>query len=141
MDAGPGGRERAAPGGRERADRSGGRRTVVVRQVPGAALHWRGPGTGPPPRLPCRDRTVGLVQRASRADGSVPSAENRHPWFGRRPAWVMPSNKRRHAPTQDGAPVNSSLRAYRSRHRAGGHKKTGRSVGGDTDRPEGGFPP
>ncbi|AQS67788.1 hypothetical protein B1H29_13405 [Streptomyces pactum] len=70
MDAGPGGRERA---GRSRA-----------------ALHWRGPRTGPPPRLPCRDRTVGLVQRASRADGSVPSAEIRHPWFGRRPAWLMP---------------------------------------------------
>ncbi|QFI44930.1 hypothetical protein FQ762_25975 [Streptomyces coelicolor A3(2)] len=131
----------AGPGGRERADRSGGRRTVVVRQVPGAALHWRGPGTGPPPRLPCRDRTVGLVQRASRADGSVPSAEIRHPWFGRRPAWSMPSNKRRHATTQDGAPVNSSLRAYRSQAPSARAEKTGRSVGGETDRPEGGVPP
>ncbi|OSC71832.1 hypothetical protein CJI59_34990 [Streptomyces sp. Alain-F2R5] len=86
----------AGPGERERADRST------------AALHWRGPRAGPPPRLPCRDRTVGLVQRASRADGSAPSAEIRHPWFGRRPAWLMPSNKRRHATAQDDAPVNSS---------------------------------
>jgi len=34
------------------------------------ALMHDGPRTGPPPLLPCRDRTVGLVQRASRADGS-----------------------------------------------------------------------
>ncbi|AZM75812.1 hypothetical protein D1J63_13145 [Streptomyces sp. KPB2] len=101
-----------------------------VVQTLGAALHWRGPWTGPPPRLPCRDRTVGLVQRASRADGSVPPAEIRHPWVGRRPAWVMPSNKRRHATTQDGAPVNSSLRLHRGPRTENEDRKTGRSVGG-----------
>ncbi|QFZ74530.1 hypothetical protein GFH48_15785 [Streptomyces fagopyri] len=66
----------------------------------------RGPGTGPPLR-PCCDRTVGLVQRASRADGPVPSAEIRHPWFGRRPAWLMPSNAHGHARACDHAFVNS----------------------------------
>ncbi|AZS85321.1 hypothetical protein ELQ87_14180 [Streptomyces griseoviridis] len=71
-----------------------------------AASH--GPGTGPPLLLPCR-RTVGLVQRASRADGPVPSAEIRHPWFGRRPARVMPSNARDHATAQGGVLVNSLL--------------------------------
>lgn len=71
----------------------------------------RGPKTGPPPLRPCGDRTIGLVQRASRADGPVPSAEIRHPWFGRRPDWVMPSNERRHATAYDGEPVNSVLRA------------------------------
>ncbi|PWI12034.1 hypothetical protein DIZ27_03485 [Streptomyces sp. NWU339] len=48
-----------------------------------APMH--GPRTGPPLLRPCRDRTVGLVQRASRADGPGPPAEIRHPWFGRRP--------------------------------------------------------
>ncbi|KAB1147726.1 hypothetical protein F7R91_11605 [Streptomyces luteolifulvus] len=69
----------------------------------------RGPKTGPPLPRPCWDRTVGLVQRASRADGPVPSAEIRHPWFGRRPVWLMPSNMRSHATARDGAPVNSLL--------------------------------
>ncbi|PZT68680.1 hypothetical protein DN402_12985 [Streptomyces sp. SW4] len=69
------------------------------------ALH--GPATGPRLR-PCRDRTVGLVQRASRADGPVPPAEMRRPWFGHRPGGVMPSNSGRHATAHDGAPVNSS---------------------------------
>ncbi|OMI87446.1 hypothetical protein BSZ07_24785 [Streptomyces sp. M1013] len=83
---------------------------------------------------------MGLVQRASRADGSVPSAEIRHPWFGRRPAWLMPSNERRHATTQDGAPVNSSLRAHHSRGRPGGHKKNGPVRGGGRRTgPRGGF--
>ncbi|RDD85228.1 hypothetical protein DVZ84_31245 [Streptomyces parvulus] len=137
----------------------------MVRQTPGAALHWRGPWAGPPPRLPCCDRTVGLVQRASRADGSVPSAEIRHPWFGRRPACLMPWNERGHATAEGGAPVNSSLRAYRGRRvwrgaerRAGPltgssgearetcsgrarvrAEKTGRSVGGIRTGPRGGF--
>ncbi|TKT10988.1 hypothetical protein E4U92_04280 [Streptomyces galbus] len=75
-----------------------------------AALAHGGPRTGPPRLLPCRDRTVGLVQRASRADSSEPSAEIRHPWFGCRPVWLIPSNERRHATAPGGAPVNSSLR-------------------------------
>ncbi|GAA3495688.1 hypothetical protein GCM10019016_027880 [Streptomyces prasinosporus] len=40
-------------------------RSTALRHTPVRS----GPGTGPPPLLPCRDRTVGLVQRASRADG------------------------------------------------------------------------
>ncbi|OPG08847.1 hypothetical protein B1R27_07945 [Streptomyces sp. GKU 895] len=42
-----------------------------------ARLH--GPGTGPPPVRPCGNRTIGLVQRASRADGPVPPAEDPTP--------------------------------------------------------------
>ncbi|GAA3806886.1 hypothetical protein FNH04_35985 [Streptomyces phyllanthi] len=72
-----------------------------------APLH--GPRTGPELLRPCDDHTVGLVQRASRADGPVPPAEIRHPWFGRRPDWLMPSNMRRHATPRNGALVNSSL--------------------------------
>ncbi|AZP20131.1 hypothetical protein EJC51_31120 [Streptomyces aquilus] len=72
-----------------------------------ARLH--GPGTGPPPVRPCGHRTIGLVQRASRADGPVPPAEIRHPWFGHRPVWLMPSNMRCHADANDGALVNSLL--------------------------------
>ncbi|QDN59810.1 hypothetical protein FNV62_32920 [Streptomyces sp. RLB3-17] len=64
-------------------------------------------GRRPALRLVRTDRTVGLVQRASRADGPVPSAEIRHPWFGRRPAWLMPSNMRGHARACDHAFVNS----------------------------------
>ncbi|PWI17784.1 hypothetical protein DI272_29215 [Streptomyces sp. Act143] len=45
-----------------------------------AALHTaHGPRTGPPPVRPCGRRTIGLVQRASRADGPVPSAEDPTP--------------------------------------------------------------
>ncbi|TRO64923.1 hypothetical protein E4K73_15815 [Streptomyces sp. IB201691-2A2] len=69
-----------------------------------AAMH--GPTTGPL-RFVRTDRTVGLVQRASRADGPVPSAEIRHPWFGCRPARLMPSNARCHAKGDDGAFVNT----------------------------------
>ncbi|PIM70028.1 hypothetical protein CTU88_22525 [Streptomyces sp. JV178] len=76
-----------------------------------APLH--GPVTGPPLLRPCCDRTIGLVQRASRADGPEPPAEIRHPWFGCRPDWLMPSNMRRHATPYGGAPVNSSLRLPR----------------------------
>src|SRR5690606_9901767 len=47
------------------------------------------------------------MQRASRADDPAPPAEIRHPWFGCRPVWLMPSNKRCHASPRDGAPVNS----------------------------------
>ncbi len=72
-----------------------------------AALH--GPKTGPPLLRPCRDRTVGLVQRASRADGPEPPAEIRRPWFGHRPAWLMPSNMRRHATFCNDGKVNSAL--------------------------------
>ncbi|OOV32833.1 hypothetical protein SM007_08600 [Streptomyces avermitilis] len=71
-----------------------------------AAMH--GPWTGPPLRPRC-DRTVGLVQRASRADGPEPPAEIRHPWFGCRPPCLMPSNKRCHATAYDGALMNSLL--------------------------------
>ncbi|MBP5937220.1 hypothetical protein F3K43_15445 [Streptomyces sp. LBUM 1476] len=71
-----------------------------------------GPRTGPPLLRPCRDRTVVLVQRASRADGPVPSAEIRHPWVGCRPAWLMPSNLRRHATAKHGVLVNSLLRVW-----------------------------
>ncbi|ARP72059.1 hypothetical protein LK07_22425 [Streptomyces pluripotens] len=84
----------AGPGGWEQCDRS-------------LAPACGGPGAGPPRLLRCSDRTVGLVQRASRADGPVPPAEIRHPWFGRRPAWLMPSNARRHANTANGALMNS----------------------------------
>ncbi|MEW5355326.1 hypothetical protein E0E62_23260 [Streptomyces sp. 16-176A] len=42
-----------------------------------APLH--GPGTGPPRLRPCCDRTVGLVQRASRADDPEPPAEDPTP--------------------------------------------------------------
>ncbi|POX52991.1 hypothetical protein C3488_06600 [Streptomyces sp. Ru72] len=89
-----------------------------------AAMH--GPRTGPPRLRPCCDRTVGLVQRASRADGPVPSAEIRHPWFGCRPVWLMPSKMRRHATAYDGAPVNSLLhpvpRAGDTRGGPGGYR-------------------
>ncbi|QEV27550.1 hypothetical protein CP976_27845 [Streptomyces coeruleorubidus] len=82
-----------------------------------AALH--GPRTGPPPLRPCCDRTIGLVQRASRADGPVPSAEIRHPGIGHRPDWLMPSNERRHATAYDGGPVNSVLRTSSEGYREG----------------------
>jgi hypothetical protein len=74
-----------------------------------ATLH--GPKTGPPLLLPCRDRTVGLVQRASRVDGPEPPTEIRCPGFGRRPVWLMPSNMRRHATVRNDAQVNSVLLA------------------------------
>lgn len=77
----------------------------------------------------------------------MPSAEIRHPWFGRRPACVMPSNKRRHATAHDDAPVNTSLQGSRecgAQHETRwsgttgnrpvrtrpAEQKTGRSVGG-----------
>lgn len=36
------------------------------------------------------NRTCVLVQRASRADDPMPSAEIRHPWIGRRPERGIP---------------------------------------------------
>ncbi|MPY38155.1 hypothetical protein FNH09_45190 [Streptomyces adustus] len=71
-----------------------------------APMHG-GPRTGPPRLRPCWEHTVGLVQRASRADGPEPSAEMRYPWFGHRPAWLMPSKMHAHATAYDGAPMNS----------------------------------
>lgn len=52
------------------------------------------------------NRTSVLVQRASRADGPMPSAEMRHPWIGRRPASDIPSYVRPHAMAYDGRSVN-----------------------------------
>ncbi|PSM39396.1 hypothetical protein C6Y14_31430 [Streptomyces dioscori] len=44
-----------------------------------AGFRLRCTGREPALRLVRTDRTVALVQRASRADGPVPSAEIRHP--------------------------------------------------------------
>ncbi|PZH04658.1 hypothetical protein C1I97_19220 [Streptomyces sp. NTH33] len=78
-----------------------------------AAPAHGGPRTGPRRRLPRCDRAVGLVQRASRADGPEPPAEIRHPWFGCRPVSLMPSNTRRHANARNDARVNSGRQVSR----------------------------